>query len=73
MPPPHTWALGDGAGVDVEIFRNPRAREECSKMTHRYEDLTIGKILYLFTHEGNPPPGPGEERHGFIEEWVACL
>ena len=64
---PHAWALGDGAGEDVEIFRNPRAMEEYSKKTHRYvdpQDLTIGKILYFFTHEGNPSPWPmrGETR-----------
>ena len=55
----HAWALGDGAGEDVKIFRNLPAMEEYSKTTHRYvdpQDLTTRKNLYFLTLEGNPPP-----------------
>lgn len=49
----HGWALGQGGGEDVEIYVNPRA---LATRSVGLGNVTIGRILYFFTHVGNKRP-----------------
>lgn len=47
---PRAWAVGDGAGEDVEIYCNRDARD---RGLTGDGNVTLAKILYFFKHEGN--------------------
>lgn len=69
--PPDAWALGQGAGEDVEIHttaESPGGYQEDAR------DLTIGRIIYFFDHVGNkrddggtqPPPTSWVLVHDYV-------
>ena len=74
--PEHAWALGEGAGEDVEIFKNPRALEGYNlnpRCTVDPQNLTMAKVLYTFVHECNPPStDPSGGNVGGSTIWAAC-
>ena len=66
-PTPRAWAVGDEAGEDVEIFRNPHARRNDLTGDGR---VTLAKILYFFDHRGNRRPGHPVDEGGPMMEYV---
>lgn len=66
-PTPRGWAVGDGAGEDIEIYVHPQARDNGLSGDG---NVTLGKILYFFDHEGNPRPGSHDHDAGPTMEWV---
>lgn len=52
--PLHAWALGEGAGEDVEIHTT---REPSGGYNEDPGRLTIGRVSCFFDHEGNKRPG----------------
>lgn len=73
-PSARAWAVGDDSGEDVEIFRNPTALRNG---TTGDGGVTLAKILYFFTHEGNrraaasTDEGPQME-YVLVYEYVTC-
>lgn len=51
------WVLGDGGGEDVEVWKGSPASGEGPVDP---QQLTLGRIIYFFEHEGNNRLGGGQ-------------
>ena len=71
--PPHAWALGDGAGEDVEIIKNRAAVDKPADKLQPVTDLSMSRLLYLFVHEGNLRPGDDPALGGPATSWGCCV